>query len=215
MVCRGKMVKAQQCGNTLGAVNLMELGYMTNLPEAVGFVYLLTDGEFQKIGYTSNIDSRLSALQTGNARPITVLASFPSAFPAKDEKAIHLKMKPYRVNREWFSIPPAKLNRIGEWFTPSVDAFLSVTQSDHRSPLGIDELIASFNGMWSGNHSHHGATGIMSQMSDMARERIDPDYGYEQTLKRTHAAYMRQGLSDVEATAALQRLIEQHESTEY
>lgn len=66
-----------------------------------GTVYFVTDGELVKVGYTTHLDSRLRALQTGNARPLTVLATSPGTF--QDEARLHRLLKASWVHGEWFA----------------------------------------------------------------------------------------------------------------
>lgn len=69
--------------------------------------YLLTDGEFLKVGKTSNIDKRISSLQTGNARRLTVLG----IIDRDREKQLHECLGLRGVARH-----------TGEWFDDNVIA---------------------------------------------------------------------------------------------
>lgn len=70
-----------------------------------GYVYLLTDGEFFKIGVTrSSIEKRIKKLQTGNADTISIKQYYQTDIPFKLEKALHTMHANQRVNNEWFSL---------------------------------------------------------------------------------------------------------------
>ena len=62
--------------------------------------YLVTDGEFVKIGTFSagKLDSRLPTLQTGNPRKLKVLATSASNI----ERLCHYEFEDLNVLNEWF-----------------------------------------------------------------------------------------------------------------
>lgn len=87
-------------------------------------VYLITDGQYVKIGKTSgNPIVRLKALQTGNPRPLRLLAVCmnPTLDAFVIERYLHEEFKQYHVNGEWYDLAvvnciiggsvPHKLNR--------------------------------------------------------------------------------------------------------
>ena len=67
-------------------------------------VYFITDGEYVKIGATSNIKQRLDTLQTGNPRTLEVLKMIPTSEPYKLEASLHKKYRNRQVNNEWYNI---------------------------------------------------------------------------------------------------------------
>jgi hypothetical protein len=54
-----------------------------------------------KIGFTNDLNRRLTALQTSSPSPLRVLASF--AGTAGDEQAMHQRFHGKRVFGEWFA----------------------------------------------------------------------------------------------------------------
>lgn len=60
--------------------------------------------KFVKIGFTTNLFSRLSAIQTGCPFDIEILAYIKSQDPKKTEHKLHMKFKKYRVRGEWFKL---------------------------------------------------------------------------------------------------------------
>lgn len=69
--------------------------------DAKGYVYFVggRDGPV-KIGFTVDVASRLSTLQTGSPTPLSVLAVVAGS-PA-DERAYHRRFKGIRLHGEWF-----------------------------------------------------------------------------------------------------------------
>ena len=70
-------------------------------------VYFISDGEFVKIGVTNNIKERLSDLQVGNARKLTVMLEIwvVSKKAAHEvEWKLHSLFSDYLMNGEWFDI---------------------------------------------------------------------------------------------------------------
>jgi len=68
----------------------------------MGTIYFIReeDGPI-KIGYTGNsIKSRLSQLQTSNAKQLLVLTTAKGDI--KDEKMLHARFSPYHITGEWF-----------------------------------------------------------------------------------------------------------------
>lgn len=53
-----------------------------------------------KIGITAHVKARLSQLRTGSAAPVTLIASVKGS--ASMEQALHKKLKPFRIDREWY-----------------------------------------------------------------------------------------------------------------
>lgn len=74
------------------------------------YVYFVKNGHNEvKIGVTTNIDTRLSELQTGNATALDIIntVSFATEHEAYAyERLLHEKYDKYRLNGEWFSYIP-------------------------------------------------------------------------------------------------------------
>lgn len=61
-----------------------------------------------KIGYTTNLDRRLAALQTATGRPLTLLGTRTGS--TQDERALHRKFAEARLDGEWFRASEALLD---------------------------------------------------------------------------------------------------------
>ena len=69
-------------------------------------IYLITDGEYTKIGISSNVHSRLADLQTGNARKLNIIFYETMGKPRAVwcESRLHSALKDYRMEGEWFKL---------------------------------------------------------------------------------------------------------------
>lgn len=76
-----------------------------------GYVYLITDGEYVKIGYSVNPPKRVAELQTGNARVLSLLGTIKGT--EQDERALHAKYAHLNVLQEWFELDSAILAEFG------------------------------------------------------------------------------------------------------
>lgn len=79
--------------------------------EQSGFVYLLSDGEFFKIGYSKNEPTiRQKGCQTGNARQLKLVASIPGSIGL--ERSIHRTFASKRVRGEWFDLSQSDIRKV-------------------------------------------------------------------------------------------------------
>lgn len=71
------------------------------VPDATGFVYFIgTDDGRVKIGYSTDPEARLVALQTGAAGRLSLIAKMPGRY--EDEKNLHIRFGRHRLRGEWF-----------------------------------------------------------------------------------------------------------------
>ena len=78
--------------------------------EEKGFIYAIeAEGrEYIKIGFSTNVERRLAALQTGTPDELRLIAHWPGTLA--EERQIHLKLKEWRIVREWFKASAEVLN---------------------------------------------------------------------------------------------------------
>jgi hypothetical protein len=71
------------------------------------FIYLLTNGNHYKIGFTKNINNRIKQLQTGSSTKIELISSYKSdKFYSIIENALHRTYNIYQTSdNEWFDLP--------------------------------------------------------------------------------------------------------------
>jgi hypothetical protein len=74
------------------------------------YVYFVSDGEHIKIGRAVNVVARLRGMQTGSAKPLTILATFLTAESIETE--LHRRFKAARVTGEWYRPVPELLTFI-------------------------------------------------------------------------------------------------------
>lgn len=86
---------------------------------AAGYVYVIHDGEFYKIGITTNITSRLRALRTANGREISLVMAYLCEGIRAHEKALHDFFQGKRCVGEWFKFDYVDLDSIDVYFTNS------------------------------------------------------------------------------------------------
>lgn len=67
-----------------------------------GYVYFAAQGRWVKIGFATNLERRIKALQSGNPERIEIIHS--EAGTLRDEHAYHLRFATYRKSGEWFEI---------------------------------------------------------------------------------------------------------------
>lgn len=68
--------------------------------KAAGEIYFLTDGDYIKIGFTTNWDQRSGAYLTHSARKLTLVARIPGT--REIEHSLHRRFKSDRTTGEWF-----------------------------------------------------------------------------------------------------------------
>jgi len=77
-----------------------------------GFIYFIQgeSGGPIKIGYTTDVQSRIRTLQTGYPDTLKLLLAIPGNF--NNEQTLHFELKEYRVQGEWFKPVPVVLDKI-------------------------------------------------------------------------------------------------------
>lgn len=115
-----------------------------NLPKGKpGYVYILKShnevGEdIYKIGFTKNLDKRMSALKTSNL-DLTLLSFFPTFNMNQAEKLLHKSLDSYRVGGEFFILPPDVLNDVSSLFT-DLNNYYRLWQRLKREPDSREHL---------------------------------------------------------------------------
>jgi len=70
-----------------------------------GFVYLISDGDYFKIGHTSkSIKIRLSELQVGNPNELFIIDSYETTNYKLVELTLHRLFKNNHILGEWFEL---------------------------------------------------------------------------------------------------------------
>lgn len=69
-------------------------------PERLGFVYVCKLADHVKIGFSTDVESRIASLQTSAPTPIHLLITFPSTQVI--ERELHKRFAAQRTKGEWF-----------------------------------------------------------------------------------------------------------------
>ncbi len=82
------------------------MSFITQLPTVQEYVYVIhaTGTNRIKLGYTTNPQGRLAALQTASPFPLQMLACWPGS--RARENRLHRYMAQFRQTGEWFEVPP-------------------------------------------------------------------------------------------------------------
>lgn len=73
------------------------------------FLYVIgTNGNKQKIGFTNDVNKRLSTLQTGNPEPLCIhhFEEVPDHRARLMERRLHRDLNHKRLKGEWFNMTP-------------------------------------------------------------------------------------------------------------
>jgi len=74
-------------------------------PPRVGVVYFIKSGPLVKIGFTTNLATRMEKIRNGNPHELTLLGSMPGTDDS--ELFLHQMFSAYRTTGEWFRIEGA------------------------------------------------------------------------------------------------------------
>lgn len=67
-------------------------------------VYVISDGEYVKIGITKNIKERMNGINTNNPRKLTLIACQEYDNAYEIEQSLHEKFKDKQIMGEWFDM---------------------------------------------------------------------------------------------------------------
>ena len=83
--------------------------------EVICHIYLITDGEFFKIGRAIDVDKRLSDLQLGNPKTLSLVFYAPVGNASKVESHLHRLYSYKLIHREWFSLNEVDVSEIKKY----------------------------------------------------------------------------------------------------
>ena len=82
------------------------------------FVYIVTAGEYQKIGFASDVNRRINQMRPACPLEIELLKAWPTTKPVQLEQHLHIMFWKYHVRGEWFRIPLQELELVVNHFEP-------------------------------------------------------------------------------------------------
>jgi T5orf172 domain len=92
-------------------------------------VYVIGFGPYVKIGVTTNIDARMSGLQT--PEPVKLYALLNGW--AKEERALHTRFAEYRLQGEWF----LRKGTLAEW----IDGGCNAMENFERAKSALSPIV--------------------------------------------------------------------------
>ena len=104
----------QVCGLNRQALAVM--CYNKRVSNKAKMLYLITDGEYYKLGYSVDPNKRLKALQTAHPKPLRLLAVSEGGYA--DEAYYHSQLEATKQNGEWFSLSHDLLKLVSSWALP-------------------------------------------------------------------------------------------------
>lgn len=111
-----------------------------------GCVYLVSDGEFTKIGATSYaVSKRLNELQVGNAKPLTLIGWYEVQNKISTEAHLHDRYKSKNVRGEWFNLTQMDVYEIlsSRLDVINRDRFFKLTAADEESLLDAAKIASA------------------------------------------------------------------------
>ena len=82
-------------------INIMELAQrVVDDTAGEGNVYFILQGEYIKIGYSTDVERRMDGIMCDNPNELTLLACFPATM--KTERKLHDAFSHCRYRNEWF-----------------------------------------------------------------------------------------------------------------
>jgi hypothetical protein len=170
-----------------------------------GFVYFITDGEATKIGYSAAPTRRLSDLQSGHAKRLKIVATFPGSF--RQEQNLHAHFASTRIQGEWFKkderlahfIAKAEANR--DYLSLGIVTLTDIASGRHKSLIAAYELPGQCNAL---------SRSLVAQISTMpvehqpiAERALMAALSVRQKAFRQSAAFRRAAMLDLAAYASL------------
>jgi hypothetical protein len=78
------------------------------------FLYIIAEDDLGpcKIGISNNVDLRLTALQTGNPRRLTVFGRMECGDATALEEIAHEALEEFRLSGEWFDVPTQRVEDV-------------------------------------------------------------------------------------------------------
>lgn len=89
--------------------------------KAEGYFYLISDGKYTKIGYAYDVKTRLSTLQTGNAKKLKIIYKHFSSDPEKIEIKFLKMYSDKKISGEWHYLSDKNINYIKSYLDSNGD----------------------------------------------------------------------------------------------
>jgi hypothetical protein len=93
------------------------------------YVYLITDGQLQKIGMSRTPKARIRAIEFQAKVPITTLHIIAAENMSELEECLHLKFARRRISGEWFALDPDDVAWVQSLSNVSIDDCAAIRAS--------------------------------------------------------------------------------------
>lgn len=142
-------------------------------------LYAVENSDWIKIGWTTNLETRLSALRTSSPVPLNVLLAIDGG--RREEAFLHDKLQDHRAEGEWFSKTEAVLQEIASlreqgifyfpWPVREPEIETADEATGHKLIELCQHLVIGINGRdWDGNKQR--AIKIAAERSGLAARTI-------------------------------------------
>lgn len=99
-------------------------------------VYFITDGEYFKIGYSNNSRKRMSFLQTGNHRKLSLVTEIDGGYGS--EYWFHKNFQHKNIQNEWFDISKDEVTSAIEHYLKNKDSIMKGYYRKKTKQLKMD-----------------------------------------------------------------------------
>lgn len=112
------LLRDREIGRQAGRTILLTKVDYSNLMAVIadidkhGFIYIVGYSEFLKIGFTTNVRKRLSAIQSSLPIVLTTYCIFAGSL--EQEQNLHIKFAEFKLRGEWFRQSPDLMTYIAE-----------------------------------------------------------------------------------------------------
>ena len=109
-----------------------------NTAHLPGYVYVIQNGKYSKIGRTVNVSSRIDSLRYSIPSSLTLLASFAVDDMACAEWLLHQHFLKKRLRGEWFALNKTDM----KWILSRIwEQSLLTTHTKRYEPIALEQII--------------------------------------------------------------------------
>jgi hypothetical protein len=96
-------------------------------------IYIVTDWEYHKIWFTSDIGKRLKQIQTWNAKKIEYLKWFETKYAHRIEKELHNIFYKNKIKWEWFLLNEKDIDFIDDYIKQNWDIYKPYAKINNKA----------------------------------------------------------------------------------
>jgi len=95
-------------------------------------LYIITDGKYYKIWFSSNIDKRLLQIQTWNSNKIKFVKWYQTKYAHRIEKELHTIFRNKKIKGEWFDLNLKDIDFIDKYLKKNADTYIPYKKIDNK-----------------------------------------------------------------------------------